>query len=246
MWLESRDDDALVAGANLAVLGDELIQFGAAEPLGGRRFRLSRLLRGRRGTEWAAGAHAAGDDFALVETDALVALEAPAGSAGGEARVLAIGIGDDPAGVTAAAAIEGESLRPPSPVHLRAAGTAGGDLALSWVRRSRQGWDWTGGSDTPLGEEQRTLPADDRRRRLRANRRNRSAELRLYLGAAGGGRRRAAVPDRRRADRHLRLVAPCIPHHRLKETVMTEASARLPCPSSCRDRRKRSSTTTRR
>ena len=28
MWLEARDDDALVGGANLAMLGDELIQFG--------------------------------------------------------------------------------------------------------------------------------------------------------------------------------------------------------------------------
>ena len=45
MWLEGRDDDALVGGANLALVGSELIQFGAAEPLGASRFRLSRLLR---------------------------------------------------------------------------------------------------------------------------------------------------------------------------------------------------------
>lgn len=44
MWLESRDDDALVAGANLAMLGSELIQFGDARPLGDRRFRLSRFF----------------------------------------------------------------------------------------------------------------------------------------------------------------------------------------------------------
>jgi hypothetical protein len=49
MWLEGRSDDALAAGANLAQLGDELIQFGDAEPLDGGRFRLSRLLRGRMG-----------------------------------------------------------------------------------------------------------------------------------------------------------------------------------------------------
>ena len=153
MWLESRDDDALVAGANLAVLGDELIQFGSAEPLGERRFRLSRLLRGRRGTEWAAGLHAPGEDFALVDADALVAVEAPAGSLGGEARVLATGIGDGPEGIAATADIDGESLRPPSPVHLRAVRTGAGDILVSWVRRSRQGWTWTSGSDTPLGEE---------------------------------------------------------------------------------------------
>ena len=44
-------------------------------------------------------------------------------------------------------------MRPPPPVHLRAERLANGDLALSWVRRSRNGWVWLSGSDTPLGEE---------------------------------------------------------------------------------------------
>lgn len=57
MLLEDADDARLLAGANLAVLGDELIQFGRAEPLGGARWRLSRLVRGRRGTSWAAAMH---------------------------------------------------------------------------------------------------------------------------------------------------------------------------------------------
>ena len=101
MWLESRGDPALADGANLAVLGDELIQFGTAEPLGGRRFRLSRLLRGRLGTEWAAGLHEAGETFALIEAESLAGVEAPLSSLGGEARLLAVGLGD-PEGVPAA------------------------------------------------------------------------------------------------------------------------------------------------
>src|SRR5206468_2344903 len=52
-WLTSCDDDALAAGENLVVLGSELIQFGNALSLGRGRFRLSRLLRGRGGSEWA-------------------------------------------------------------------------------------------------------------------------------------------------------------------------------------------------
>jgi hypothetical protein len=152
MWLEGRSDDLLAGGANLAAIGDELVQFGAVEALGDRRFRISRLLRGRRGTEYAAAGHAAGEPFTLIERDALVALEAPAGSVGGEARILASGAGDAVA-PSAARAIEAAVLRPPSPVHLAARETDGGDLALSWVRRSRQGWAWTDGADTPLGEE---------------------------------------------------------------------------------------------
>jgi hypothetical protein len=152
MWLESRSDAALADGANLALVGDELIQFGNAEPLGGRRFRLSHLLRGRRGTEWAAGLHAPGEPFALIEAENLAPVEAPLGSLGGEARLLGQGLGD-PEGVLAVRTVRGESMRPPAPVHLQAERLANGDLALSWVRRSRAGWVWLSGSDTPLGEE---------------------------------------------------------------------------------------------
>jgi hypothetical protein len=152
MWLESASDDALANGANLALVGDELIQFGVAESLGGARFRLSRLLRGRRGTEWAAGLHAVSEGFTLIEGDRLVAVTAPEGAAGGVARIAAQGIGDDEE-VVVATAIDGASLRPAAPVHFLAARQANGDILLRWTRRSREGWAWTSGADTPLGEQ---------------------------------------------------------------------------------------------
>ena len=153
MWLESRSDAALVNGANLAALGDELIQFGRAEPLGANRFRLSRLLRGRRGTEWAATTHVSGEAFILIEPASLAALDLPAASIGGEARVIARGVGDGDTPPLAVRRIDGEAVRPPSPMHLKAQALAGGDVELEWVRRSRAGWAWLDGSDTPLGEE---------------------------------------------------------------------------------------------
>jgi hypothetical protein len=123
-----------------------------AAPLGARRFRLSRLLRGRRGSEWAAGLHAAGETFALIEAESLAVVEAPLSALGGEARLIATGLGD-PEGVPSLRQVDGEAMRPPSPVHLRADRLANGDWALHWVRRSRNGWVWLSGSDTPLGEE---------------------------------------------------------------------------------------------
>lgn len=152
MWLAGADDAALAGGANLALIGSELVQFGAATWIAPRRFRLSRLLRGRRGTEWSAGAHEAGEGFTLIERESLTAIEAPAGSIGGEARLSASGVGDA-APATAAAVISGESLRPPPPAHLTAGRIAGGDILIRWVRRSRAGWAWQSGADTPLGEE---------------------------------------------------------------------------------------------
>ena len=153
MWLESRADDALAAGANLALLGSELIQFGRAEPLGDRRFRLSRLLRGRLGTEWAASGHGPEESFVLIRPGSLAAVRLPLAAIGATARVTALGIGDTAEGVGAERQVTGEALRPLAPVHLAAAIDADGDLVVTWARRSRLGFDWANGADTPLGEE---------------------------------------------------------------------------------------------
>ena len=55
----------------MGLLGRELIQFGEATSLGGGRFRLSRLLRGRVGTQDAIPGHEANEPFALIDRDAL-------------------------------------------------------------------------------------------------------------------------------------------------------------------------------
>ena len=152
MWLESRDDDALVGQANLAMIGDELVQFGRAEPIGPRRFRLSRLLRGRRGSEWAAGGHADGEPFTLIEAESLVSIALPTEKIGGAARIMARGIADGDSPPVATHAIGVEAVRPPSPVHLGATQEADGSVAIAWTRRSRTGWAWVDGVDAAIDE----------------------------------------------------------------------------------------------
>src|SRR5689334_25194568 len=76
-WLTSCDDAALTAGANLALIGDELVQFGDITPLSGGRFRLGRLLRGRAGTESAVSGHAINEVFCLIETGSLQSIPLP-------------------------------------------------------------------------------------------------------------------------------------------------------------------------
>ncbi len=152
MLLENRSDTDLANGANLALLGDELIQFGAAEPIGAGRYRLSRLLRGRLGTEWACADHQPAEPFLLIEQSALAPIEAPSSTVGGALRVTAAGREDGPEGGTASKIITGEALRPPSPVHLHVK-RFGGDVQIAWTRRSRSGWPWLDGTDAPLGEE---------------------------------------------------------------------------------------------
>jgi hypothetical protein len=152
MELASRSDADLVNGANLALLGEELIQFGTAQPLGAGRYRVRHLLRGRLGSEWACGAHQPGETFVLLDRAALTPVEAQLGAIGGALRVIAAGRDDGPDGASAVRTVAGDAVRPPSPVHLRVQ-RDGPDLLIRWVRRSRAGWPWLDGTDAPLGEE---------------------------------------------------------------------------------------------
>ena len=132
--------------------GNELIQFGRADPLGGGRWRLSRLLRGRRGTEASAGEQRPGDGFTLLESDSVRTLDLPLAALGSEVRVMATGLGDaTPA--EAQIMLRGVSVVPPAPAHLTWAMSADGSAVVRWVRRSRSGWRWTNGVDAPLSEE---------------------------------------------------------------------------------------------
>ncbi|MFP5406927.1 MAG: hypothetical protein ACLGHY_11550, partial [Gammaproteobacteria bacterium] len=144
-WLTSCDEDALAAGVNLAVLGNELIQFGRAEPLGGGKFRLSRLLRGRAGSEWACGTHAAGEIFCLLQPATLQKVTLGPAAIGATVEVTT---GESETNVL----LQGEALRPLTPVNLTATAQPDGELLLRWTRRSRGGLAWIDGVDAPLGE----------------------------------------------------------------------------------------------
>jgi hypothetical protein len=153
MNLSSATARAVDAGANLALCGDELLQFTNAEQIGPARWRLSALLRGRRGTELAIGTQRPGDRFVLLETGTALSLDLPLATLGGTVRVLATGVGDVAGPVVAACAMRGASVLPPSPVALRWRELGGGDATIGWTRRSRAGWRWIDGVDAPLVEE---------------------------------------------------------------------------------------------
>ncbi len=152
--LESRARASVQAGANLALVGNELVQFARAEQLDARVWRLTGLLRGRRGTEAAVPGHAVGEPFLLLEPEALFPLDVPLAQLGASLLVKAAGPADS---VAAAESVEmgvtGKSLRPLSPVHGRAWFEADGTLVVRWVRRSRQGYGWTERTDVPLQED---------------------------------------------------------------------------------------------
>jgi hypothetical protein len=83
-WLTSCDEDAISSGANLALIGGELLQFADVTPLGGGCFRLAHLMRGRAGTESAIAGHAVGDVFCLIDAGSLQSIPLPITSIGTE------------------------------------------------------------------------------------------------------------------------------------------------------------------
>ena len=151
MILSGATDARLLAGANLAILGKELIQFGRATPRGGDIWRLSDLLRGRRGTEPAIAGHAAGERFVLLETESLLLLDPRFARPG--VSVMAVGIADDLAPLLASTAPIGAAIAPFSPVHPSVSHELNGDILVRWIRRSREGWAWRDDVDAAIGEE---------------------------------------------------------------------------------------------
>lgn len=148
--LADADATSLSAGANAALVGDEVLQWSRAEPLGDGRWRLSGFLRGRRGTQAAVGRARPGDRFVSLDPDTVQPI--PTAIVGAPVTVIAEPGGGDGA-VASEPLVPSAGARPLSPVHLRARAQGDGGVTLSWVRRSRSGWRWVDGADAPLGEE---------------------------------------------------------------------------------------------
>ena len=144
--------EGLADGANLAVIGGELIQYGSAEHITGRQWRIHHLLRGRGGTEAIAQTgHISGAPFALVD-DTATRLDPSAFADRSDATIAAIGLADAQP-VTAPLVNGGIATRPLTPVHPSARLTPSGSLELCWFRRARGAWNWLDGIDAALVEQ---------------------------------------------------------------------------------------------
>lgn len=66
--LESISEDQMLSMGNIALLGNELIQFKNAEIISDKTYKLSGLLRGRFNTEQYINTHVVSEDFVLLDT----------------------------------------------------------------------------------------------------------------------------------------------------------------------------------
>lgn len=147
----------LIAGANSALLGApgrwELIQFLNATLETDGTYTLRNLLRGRKGTEHAAGSHAVGDTFILLETASLQNLPATNAELNAARHFKALTMGQALEAVNQTThTYAGERLRCLSPVELGGGRDASGNLTLNWKRRDRINAGWNDYADIPMSE----------------------------------------------------------------------------------------------
>lgn len=132
------------------LLGWEVIQFQNAQLISPHVYRLSTLLRGQLGSDYAMLDHLDAGAQIVLLNDALISLPLSNELTGNEVQ-LHYQSGER-AMESLTTPYSAAHLRPLAPVHLRAA-RRGADLDISWIRRGRVNADNWAGLDIPLGEE---------------------------------------------------------------------------------------------
>lgn len=163
--LYSATEAAVLNGANHLAVGVhgrwEIVGYRDASDNGDGTFDLTGLLRGRRGTEHATASHIARERVILLDSTTLRRLDLELAERGAERHYKPVTIGATLDATTPKAFTgDAEALKPFSPVLLAGARNTGGDLSLTWVRRTRLGGEWLDYADVPLNEETEAYEVD--------------------------------------------------------------------------------------
>jgi len=162
--LSTVSDFAVYNGANLAAIqtpsGVEIIQFANAELVGDNVWRISRLLRGRKGTERFCGTHVPWEPFTVLSAVTTYNTLLPMAEIGLLRHYKAVTNGktlDDAQEMSFV--LEGNSIKPLSPINIVGVWDSG-DVEISWVRRARINAEWKDSYDVPLDETAEAYEVD--------------------------------------------------------------------------------------
>ena len=152
--LSSTTEINLLNGANACLIGQEILQFQNAVLQEDGSYRLSRFLRGRRGTEWAVPTHQNSELFILIDPATLHRIKSAASEIGLSRIYKAITLGRSiPASSPYTFINTAIGKKPLSPVHLQGDRNKAGDLTLNWIPRTRIQGAWRDGVDAPSDPE---------------------------------------------------------------------------------------------
>lgn len=153
----------VLANGNAVLVGDEVIQYRTATALGAGVYRLSGLLRGRRGTLANASSHGLGERVVFLGSGSGVhRLTLDAALLGSTILFRVVGYGVDPGSVpTQSVDFVGRNFWPFEPTDLVGEFDLGsGDFSLEWKRQARKDFVMVPGGDVPLGEASERYEVD--------------------------------------------------------------------------------------
>ncbi len=156
--LYSTTEAQMLAGANHFSYGSdgrwEIIAAQNCILQGDGSYRLTDLLRGRFGTEWASGLHIAGDKLVALDSSTLNFVTGNLNQIGTSRSWRGITLGQTlDTDSNQSWTYQGVNLECLSPVELNGnRNPASSDWALSWTRRTRIGGEWRDYVDASLGE----------------------------------------------------------------------------------------------
>ncbi len=130
--------------ANLALIGNEIINFSGVTQTGAKTWQLTGLLRGRKGS--GAVAHAAGERFVLLDVDSLEFVQAEPYDLNRTLTFRATSIGREGPDQTVSLAFQGVGQKERAPAYLHAK-RSGADLIVTWQGVGRLG----GGASVGMG-----------------------------------------------------------------------------------------------
>lgn len=152
---------AVLNGTNLALWGNEVIGFRDVASLGSNRYRLSMLLRGRFGTEWAMNLHNPSDQFILLTLATLKRITQDAIDINVNKFYRGVTIGHTlQQAVTRGFANTAVGMKPYAPVHIVGARDGSNNLTITWIRRTRYNGEWRDLVDVEVGEESEAYEVD--------------------------------------------------------------------------------------
>lgn len=135
--LETKTDLAVYNGENWAMIGEELIGFVNATLVAPGTYQLSRLLRGRRGTEVKISSHVNNELFFLIEDD-VPKYEYPIQDINKPSKWKTVTIGSDLSKVSAFDVTPyALNLRPWAVVNAKAVRQPNDDWIITWNKRSK-------------------------------------------------------------------------------------------------------------
>jgi hypothetical protein len=120
------------------------------------------LLRGRFGTEWAAGLHVVGDDVVLLDPAKITFINSNLNAIGVDRTYRAVTAGTGASNATTEDfTYSGVNLECLSPVYLNGnRHPSTNDWSLDWIRRTRVGGEWRDYVDASLGEAAQSYEVD--------------------------------------------------------------------------------------